>query len=101
TGYGLFGIVQGSIFPSLRIESATGLVRMGFDGYAIGGLAIGEKQETTFSILDVTVPVLPFDRPRYLMGVGTPDDLVGAVQRGVDMFDCVIPTRSGRTARGY
>ena len=74
---------------------------IGFDGYAIGGLAIGEGQATTFAVLDATMPHLPADAPRYLMGVGTPDDIIGAVQRGVDMFDCVIPTRAGRTARAY
>ena len=76
-------------------------MRIGFDGYAVGGLAIGEGQATTFAMLDVTVPLLPADRPRYLMGVGTPDDLIGAVARGVDMFDCVMPTRAGRTGRAY
>jgi queuine tRNA-ribosyltransferase len=100
-GYGLFGIVQGSIFPDLREESSRALLRIGFDGYAIGGLAIGEGQATTFSVLDATVPHLPTAAPRYLMGVGTPDDIIGAVQRGIDMFDCVIPTRAGRTARAY
>jgi queuine tRNA-ribosyltransferase len=100
-GYGLFGIVQGSVYPELREESAQALVRTGFDGYAVGGLAIGEGQATTFAVLDATVPHLPRDKPRYLMGVGTPDDLIGAVQRGIDMFDCVIPTRGGRTARAY
>lgn len=100
-GYALFGIVQGSVYPGLRERSARALADIGFDGYAVGGLAIGEGQETTFSVLDATVPYLPFDRPRYLMGVGTPDDIIGAVQRGIDMFDCVIPTRAGRTARAY
>jgi queuine tRNA-ribosyltransferase len=100
-GYGLFGIVQGSVYPDLRQECAAALLRTGFDGYAIGGLAIGEGQATTFAVLDATVPSLPHDAPRYLMGVGTPDDLIGAVQRGIDMFDCVIPTRAGRTARAY
>ena len=100
-GYGLFGIVQGSVYPELRAECANALLRIGFDGYAIGGLAIGEGQATTFTVLDATVPHLPADAPRYLMGVGTPDDLIGAVQRGIDMFDCVIPTRAGRTARAY
>jgi queuine tRNA-ribosyltransferase len=100
-GYGLFGIVQGSIYPVLRVESAQGLTAIGFDGYAVGGLAVGEGQAEMFSVLDATLPHLPSDRPRYLMGVGTPDDLVGAVQRGIDMFDCVIPTRAGRTARAY
>ena len=100
-GYGAFGIVQGSVYPRLREESAEALKKIGFDGYAIGGLAVGEGQELMFSVLDYTVPHLPTDRPRYLMGVGKPDDIIGAVQRGVDMFDCVIPTRSGRFARAY
>ena len=100
-GYGLFGIVQGSVYPDLRHECGAALLRIGFDGYAIGGLAIGEGQATTFAVLDATVPFLPQHAPRYLMGVGTPDDIVGAVQRGIDMFDCVIPTRAGRTARAY
>jgi queuine tRNA-ribosyltransferase len=101
TGYGLFGIVQGSVYPRLRVLSARALTEIGFDGYAIGGLAVGEGQATMFAVLDATLPLLPPDRPRYLMGVGTPDDIIGAVQRGVDMFDCVIPTRAGRTARAY
>ena len=100
-GYGLFGIVQGSVYPHLREESAQALLRIGFDGYAIGGLAIGEGQATTFGVLDATVPHLPAAAPRYLMGVGTPDDIVGAVQRGIDMFDCVMPTRAGRTAQAF
>jgi queuine tRNA-ribosyltransferase len=100
-GYGLFGIVQGSVYPELRAESARTLTSIGFDGYAIGGLAIGEGQATTFATLEATMPHLPSDAPRFLMGAGTPDDIVGAVQRGVDMFDCVIPTRAGRTARAY
>ena len=100
-GFGLFGIVQGGIFQELRQASAEALTSIGFDGYAVGGLAVGEGQETMFSTLDATVPRLPADRPRYLMGVGTPDDLIGAVERGIDMFDCVIPTRAGRTARAY
>ena len=100
-GYGLFGIVQGSVFPELRYESAAALKNIGFDGYAIGGLAVGEGQEAMFGVLDYTVPALPENRPRYLMGVGTPSDLVGAVLRGVDMFDCVMPTRSGRTAQAF
>ena len=100
-GYGLFGIVQGGIYPDLRAASAAALTGIGFDGYAIGGLAVGEGQDTMFRVLDDTVPHLPADRPRYLMGVGTPDDLVGSVQRGIDMFDCVMPTRAGRTARAY
>ncbi len=100
-GYGLFGIVQGSMYPELREESATALKAIGFDGYAIGGLAVGEGQDMMFGVLDYTVPFLPEDRPRYLMGVGKPSDIVGAVLRGVDMFDCVIPTRAGRFGRGY
>lgn len=100
-GYGLFGIVQGSVFPKLREQSADALKQIGFDGYAIGGLAVGEGQDLMFEVLDYTMPHLPTDRPRYLMGVGKPDDIIGAVLRGVDMFDCVIPTRAGRFARGY
>lgn len=100
-GYGLFGIVQGSVYPDLREQSAAALVDTGFDGYAIGGLAVGEGQTTMFAVLDATVPLLPRDRARYLMGVGTPEDIIGAVARGIDMFDCVIPTRGGRTARAY
>ena len=100
-GYGLFGIVQGSVFPDLRQESAATLAKIGFDGYAIGGLAVGEGQEAMLAVLDATVPALPADRPRYLMGVGKPADLVGAVQRGIDMFDCVLPTRSGRTGQAF
>ncbi len=98
-GYALFGIVQGGMYAGLRAESAARLREIGFDGYAIGGLAVGEGQELTFSTLDVTVPHLPGNQPRYLMGVGRPGDIVGAVQRGVDMFDCVMPTRSGRTGQ--
>jgi queuine tRNA-ribosyltransferase len=100
-GYALFGIVQGGVFPNLRADSAAALNALGFDGYAVGGLAVGEGQDNMFATLDCTVPLLPSDRPRYLMGVGTPDDLLGAVARGIDMFDCVIPTRAGRTARAY
>ena len=100
-GYALFGIVQGSVYSGLRLNCARSLTDIGFDGYAVGGLAIGEGQATTFAVLEATVPALPADRPRYLMGAGTPDDLIGAVQRGIDMFDCVIPTRAGRTARAY
>jgi queuine tRNA-ribosyltransferase len=100
-GYGLFGIVQGSTFPELRAESAKALVDIGFDGYAVGGLAVGEGQELMFSTLDYTVPMLPSDRPRYLMGVGRPGDIVGSVKRGIDMFDCVMPTRAGRTAQAF
>ena len=100
-GYALFGIQQGSVYADLRQESAEALTKIGFDGYAIGGLAVGEGQELMFSTLDFSAPMLPEDRPRYLMGVGKPDDLVGAVKRGVDMFDCVLPTRSGRTAQAF
>jgi queuine tRNA-ribosyltransferase len=100
-GHGLFGIVQGSVFPLQRMRSAESLIDIGFDGYAIGGLAIGEGQEVMFMVIDATVPALPREAPRYLMGVGKPDDLVGAVQRGIDMFDCVLPTRSGRTAQAF
>lgn len=100
-GYGLFGIVQGSVFDDLRAESAAALRGIGFEGYAIGGLAVGEGQAEMFRVLDFTVPHLPGSHARYLMGVGTPDDLLGAVARGVDMFDCVMPTRAGRTARAY
>ena len=100
-GYGLFGIVQGSVFPALREESVKALEAIGFDGYAIGGLAVGEGQEMMFATLDLTVPMLPADRPRYLMGVGRPADIIGAVRRGIDMFDCVMPTRAGRTAQAF
>jgi len=100
-GYALFGIVQGSTFPHLRAESASGLKRIGFDGYAVGGLAVGEGQEAMFATLDATVPHLPSAAPRYLMGVGTPADILGAVERGIDMFDCVLPTRSGRTGQAF
>jgi queuine tRNA-ribosyltransferase len=100
-GYGLFGIVQGSVFPGLRQESAAALTDIGFDGYAVGGLAVGEGLEAMLDVLDATVPALPADRPRYLMGVGKPADLVGAVLRGIDMFDCVLPTRSGRTGQAF
>jgi queuine tRNA-ribosyltransferase len=100
-GYGIFGIVQGGVYPGLRRDSVAALTGIGFDGYAIGGLAVGEGQETMFHIIDETAPALPQDRPRYLMGVGKPADLVGAVARGIDMFDCVLPTRSGRTAQAF
>jgi queuine tRNA-ribosyltransferase len=100
-GHGIFGIVQGGVHADLRQRSAARLVDIGFDGYAIGGLAIGEGQATTFEMAEATVPSLPEDRPRYLMGVGKPADLVGAVRRGIDMFDCVLPTRSGRTAQAF
>lgn len=100
-GYGQFGIVQGGVHPELRAASVAALTPLDFEGYAVGGLAVGEGQEVMFQVLDATVPLLPTDRPRYLMGVGTPEDLIGAVARGIDMFDCVIPTRGGRTARAY
>jgi queuine tRNA-ribosyltransferase len=97
----LFGIQQGSLDEDLRIRSAQALIEIGFDGYAIGGLAVGEGQEAMFSVLDYAPGHLPVDKPRYLMGVGKPDDLVGAVERGVDMFDCVLPTRSGRNGQAF
>lgn len=100
-GYGIFGIQQGSMFEDLREQSSIAMREIGFDGYAIGGLAVGEGQEVMFSVLDVCCDMLPQEKPRYLMGVGKPTDIIGAVQRGVDMFDCVIPTRSGRFARAY
>ncbi len=100
-GYGIFGIVQGGIWEDLRIASAEALTSIGFDGYAIGGLAVGEPQAEMFQTLDYTCPCLPEDRPRYLMGVGRPADILGAVARGVDMFDCVMPTRAGRTAKAF
>ena len=100
-GRGLFGIVQGSVYPALRAESSERLVALGFDGYAVGGLAVGEGQALMFATLEASVPLLPAGRPRYLMGVGKPADLVGAVARGIDMFDCVLPTRSGRTGQAF
>jgi queuine tRNA-ribosyltransferase len=100
-GHGLFGIVQGGTYDELRAESVAALTAIGFEGYAIGGLAVGEGQAEMFRVLDATVPLLPGGSARYLMGVGTPGDLIGAVRRGVDMFDCVMPTRSGRTGRAY
>jgi len=100
-GHGLFGIVQGSIYPDLRAESTQRLLALGFDGYAVGGLAVGEGQALMFATLGPSVQLLPADRPRYLMGVGKPDDIVGAVARGIDMFDCVLPTRSGRTGQAF
>jgi queuine tRNA-ribosyltransferase len=100
-GRALYGIVQGGVSPDLRRRSARELVGIGFDGYAIGGLAVGEPQEVMYRTLEVTVPELPADRPRYLMGVGEPDDILGAVERGIDMFDCVLPTRAGRHALAY
>ncbi len=100
-GYGLFGIVQGGMFEDLRHKSIKALTDIGFDGYAIGGLAVGEGQDVMFGVLDYTACALPADKPRYLMGVGRPSDIVGAVLRGVDMFDCVMPSRSGRTAQAF
>ncbi len=100
-GRALFGIVQGGVYSDLRARSAGALIEIGFDGYAIGGLAVGEGQQMMLATLEVTVPHLPQDRPRYLMGVGKPSDIVGAVLRGVDMFDCVLPTRSGRTGQAF
>ena len=100
-GYGLFGINQGGGYMHLRAESAKRLSDIGFDGYAVGGLAVGEPQAEMFETLEAVVPQLPDDKPHYLMGVGTPADIVGAVMRGIDMFDCVMPTRSGRTAKGF
>ncbi len=100
-GYALFGIQQGNLYKDLREESSTALKELGFDGYALGGLAVGGGQEGMFGVLDYAPAMLPADKPRYLMGVGKPDDIVGAVQRGVDMFDCVLPTRSGRTAQAF
>jgi queuine tRNA-ribosyltransferase len=97
----LFGIQQGSLDEQLRAASAETLIAIGFDGYAIGGLAVGEGQAAMFGVLDYATSQLPTDRPRYLMGVGKPDDLVGAVERGVDMFDCVLPTRSGRNGQAF
>ena len=100
-GHALFGIVQGGVYGELREKSAKALCDLGFDGYAIGGLAVGEGQESMFATVERTTPFLPADRPRYLMGVGKPSDIVGAVLRGVDMFDCVLPTRSGRTGQAF
>jgi queuine tRNA-ribosyltransferase len=100
-GAALFGIQQGALDEDLRLRSAQALTEIGFDGYAIGGLAVGEGQEAMFATLDFAPGQLPADRPRYLMGVGKPDDLVGAVERGVDMFDCVLPTRSGRNGQAF
>ena len=100
-GYGLFGIVQGGVHPDLREESARRLVDIGFHGYAVGGLAVGEPAAERNATLEVTTPVLPAAAPRYLMGVGKPVDLVDAVERGIDMFDCVLPTRSGRRALAF
>ena len=97
----LFGIVQGGIYNDLRLESLEGLKKIDFDGYALGGLAVGETQDLMLKVLDNIVPSMPKNKPRYLMGVGTPSDILGAVKRGIDMFDCVIPTRSGRTGLAF
>jgi queuine tRNA-ribosyltransferase len=100
-GRALFGIVQGGDNAKLRARSAAGLIDIGFEGYAVGGLAVGEPQDVMFNVLDEITPQLPTDKPRYLMGVGKPDDLLGAVGRGIDMFDCVHPTRAGRHGHAY
>ena len=97
----LFGIVQGGLYKDLRIESLQKLEEINFDGYAMGGLAVGEKQDEMFRILEDTVSLMPLHKPRYLMGVGTPSDILGAVKNGIDMFDCVMPTRSGRTGLAF
>ena len=97
----LFGIIQGGLFEDLRIQSLRELTKLKFDGYAVGGLAVGESQEEMFSVLDTLQSELPADKPHYLMGVGTPSDILGAVKRGIDMFDCVMPTRSGRTGLAF
>ena len=98
---GLFGIVQGGLFRDLRNESLNELIKIGFDGYALGGLAVGESQDEMFKVLDDIKENLPDEKPHYLMGVGTPSDILGAVKRGIDMFDCVLPTRSGRTGLAF
>ena len=100
-GHALFGIQQGGVTQELRAESAEALRAIGFDGYAVGGLAVGEGQEAMFGVLDYAPDMLPQDKPRYLMGVGKPDDIVGAVKRGIDMMDCVLPSRSGRTGQAF
>ena len=100
-GHALFGIMQGGVTPELRAESAAKLTEIGFDGYAVGGLAVGEGQEAMLGVLDYAPGMLPADKPRYLMGVGKPDDIVGAVARGIDMMDCVLPSRSGRTGQAW
>jgi len=97
----LFGIIQGGVYNDLRIKSLDGLKKIDFDGYAIGGLAVGETQKQMFKVLDYIIPLMPKNKPRYLMGVGLPSDILGAVKRGIDMFDCVIPTRSGRTGLAF
>ena len=100
-GQALFGIVQGSVYPDLRERSARTLMDIGFDGYAVGGLAVGEGQGAMLDMVEATTQVLPEDRPRYLMGVGTPEDLLASITRGIDMFDCVLPTRSGRHCQAF
>jgi queuine tRNA-ribosyltransferase len=100
-GHALFGIMQGGVTRDLREESARALIDIGFDGYAVGGLAVGEGQEAMFDVLNYAPGFLPEDKPRYLMGVGKPDDIVGAVERGIDMMDCVLPSRSGRTGQAW
>ncbi|MBC2835651.1 tRNA guanosine(34) transglycosylase Tgt [Paragemmobacter straminiformis] len=100
-GHALFGIMQGGVTRALREESAAALRAIGFDGYAVGGLAVGEGQEAMFDVLNYAPGLLPEDKPRYLMGVGKPDDIVGAVERGIDMMDCVLPSRSGRTGQAW
>ncbi|MEM9427491.1 MAG: tRNA guanosine(34) transglycosylase Tgt [Pseudomonadota bacterium] len=100
-GHALFGIQQGGLETDLRAESAEKLIDIGFDGYAVGGLAVGEGQEAMFGVLDTAPDMFPADKPRYLMGVGKPDDIVGAVKRGIDMMDCVLPSRSGRTGQAF
>ncbi|WP_299813207.1 tRNA guanosine(34) transglycosylase Tgt [uncultured Roseibium sp.] len=100
-GQGLYGIVQGGDQPDLRIRSAQELGKMPFEGYSVGGLAVGEPQDVMLAMLDITTPVMPVDKPRYLMGVGTPDDLLESVKRGIDQFDCVMPTRAGRHGLAY
>ena len=100
-GQALFGIVQGSTYPDLREQSARGLMQIGFDGYAVGGLAVGEGHDTMLEMVEIVNAILPQDRPRYLMGVGTPLDILEAVARGIDMFDCVMPTRSGRHCQAF
>ncbi len=97
----LFGIIQGGLFKDLRIDSLHQLLNIDFDGYAVGGLAVGESQNDMFKVLDNIVNIMPQQKPRYLMGVGTPSDILGAVKRGIDMFDCVLPTRSGRTGLAF
>ncbi len=98
---GLFGIIQGGLFKDLRLKSMKELIKIGFDGYAVGGLAVGETQNEMFKVLDDIKEYLPIEKPHYLMGVGTPSDILGAVKRGIDMFDCVLPTRSGRTGLAF